>query len=63
MVNDFSLSVMTVTADNYVRLPARTREMLRVYATRSWGTDRALSFEVASYRVDEIMKSCEEVMA
>lgn len=72
-VTDFSLSVLRITRDDYRKLTHDQRQRLHVYAGRSWEEDSMmvpdrfrdgageaiLCFEVASYRIDEIMQAGE----
>lgn len=47
---------MKITWADYRKLTPQQHELLRVYSSRSW-EDRqgVLNFEIASYRVEEIM--------
>ena len=72
-VTDFSLSILRITRDDYRKLTHDQRQRLHVYAGRSWEEDSMtvpdrfrdgageaiLCFEVASYRIDEIMQAGE----
>jgi hypothetical protein len=54
-VTDFSTSIMRITWDGYSNLNDEQRELLRVYPRKSWEEDGILCFELASYRIDEIL--------
>lgn len=58
-VTDFSLSILRILRDDYRKLTHDQRQRLRVYAARSWEEDGIMCFEVASYRIDEIMAAGE----
>lgn len=68
-VTDFSLSILRISRDDYRKLTHDQRQRLHVYAARAWEEDSMMTpdrfrdgageailcFEVASYRIDEIM--------
>lgn len=59
-VTDYTLAILRVTPSNYATLGYKKHEMLRLYAVRSWTEDDILCFEVANYRVGEILGMEEE---
>jgi hypothetical protein len=55
LVTDPTTTVMRISGDAYCKLTNEQREMLRVYSVRSWFEGDMFCFEVASYRVQEIL--------
>jgi hypothetical protein len=54
-VTDFGLGILTIPEADFFDLPPRIRELIRTYGRPTPAPLGTLKFELATYRVDEIL--------